>query len=154
MPTILITGAGRGLGLEFARQYTADGWSVIATLRDTKQGAALAALGKAVEIHQLDGTDFKALARLTAELKGRAIDILLCNAGIIGMRTTPVTEADYRTWEQTLRVNALAPHALAQASSDHVAASERKLIVLITSQMGSITRAGGNSPVYRSSKAA
>jgi NAD(P)-dependent dehydrogenase (short-subunit alcohol dehydrogenase family) len=154
MPTIIITGAGRGLGLEFARQYVADGWSVIATVRDTKQGAALAKLGKAVEIHQLDVTDFKGIARLAGELKGRAIDILLCNAGIIGLRTTPATEADYQAWEEVFRVNTLAPHALAQAFADNVAASERKLMVMITSQMGSLTRTSGGSTVYRSSKAA
>ena len=154
MPTVLITGAGRGLGLEFARQYAADGWAVIATLRDTKQGAALAKLGNPVEIHQLDVTDLKATVRLASELKGRAIDVLICNAGIIGMRGAPKSEADYHTWEQVLRVNTLAPHALAQAFADHVAASERKLMVMITSQMGSLTRTLGGSTVYRSSKAA
>jgi NAD(P)-dependent dehydrogenase (short-subunit alcohol dehydrogenase family) len=154
MPTVLITGAGRGLGFEFARQYAADGWSVIATLRDTKQGAALAALGKSVEIHQLEVTDLKAIQRLADELNGRAMDILLCNAGVIGLRTTPTTEADYQAWEQTLRVNAIAPHALAQAFAEHVAAGQYKLMAMISSQMGSLTRTKGNSTVYRSSKAA
>lgn len=154
MPTILITGAGRGLGLEFARQYAEDGWNVIATIRDTKQGTALAKLGKTVEIHQLDVTDLKGIARLAGELAGRAIDILLCNAGINAMRGTPATEADYRSWEQVLRVNTLAPHALAQAFREHVEASERKLMVFITSQMGSIARSTGGSTIYRSSKAA
>jgi NAD(P)-dependent dehydrogenase (short-subunit alcohol dehydrogenase family) len=154
MPTILITGAGRGLGLEFARQYAADGWSVIATVRDTKQGAELAKLGKAVEVHQLDVTDLKGIARLANELKSRAIDVLLCNAGIIGLRTVPKSDGDYQIWMQALRVNALGPHALAQAFADHVAASEGKVIVVISSVMGSLTRANGGSTVYRSSKAA
>lgn len=154
MPTVLITGAGRGLGLEFARQYAADGWNVIATIRDTRQAAALTQLSDAVEVHRLELGDLQAIGKLGADLSGRAIDVLLSNAGINELRTVPQSEADYRTWERTMRVNVFAPHALARAFTEHVAASERKLMVMMSSVAGSIMRADDRLLAYRSSKAA
>ena len=155
MPSVLISGAGRGLGLEFARQYAAAGWSVIATLRDPAKGAALSSLGRAVEVHLLDVADRRQIARLAGELKGRAIDLLLCNAGIAGPRGAKFGATDYAAWEDMLRVNVMGPMAMAEAFVDHVAASTRKLIVMISSRMGSIgSNTSGGSFDYRSSKAA
>ena len=87
MPTILVTGANRGLGLEFARQFAADGWRVIATVRNLDTAAELLQLDGAVEVHSLDVTDRAAIARLAQELKGEPIDVLLCSAGIYGPRS-------------------------------------------------------------------
>jgi NAD(P)-dependent dehydrogenase (short-subunit alcohol dehydrogenase family) len=155
MPTVLVTGAGRGIGLEFARQYAADGWTVIATVRDAAKGAALAALGRSVEVHLLDVADRAAIARLARELSGRATDVLICNAGIYGDRTKQTFGAvDWAEWEAVLRTNLMAPLALAESFVDHLAAGERKLIVMMTSQMASTAESSGGSYIYRTSKAA
>jgi NAD(P)-dependent dehydrogenase (short-subunit alcohol dehydrogenase family) len=155
MPTVLITGAGRGIGLEFARQYAADGWTVIATVRDPAKGAALAGLGGTVEVHMLDVADRAAIQRLAAELRGRAIDILICNAGIYGDK--PKQEfgrVDWDEWARVLRTNVMAPLALAESFIEHVASGERRLIVMMTSQMGSTEESNGGAYIYRTSKAA
>ena len=155
MASVLISGAGRGLGLEFARQYAAAGWSVIATVRDPAKGAALASLGRAVEVHLLDVTDRRRIARLAGELKGRAIDMMLCNAGLSAPRGTEFGATDYAAWETLMRVNVMGPMAMAEAFVDHLAASTRKLIVMVSSRMGSIgSNTSGGAVAYRSSKAA
>jgi NAD(P)-dependent dehydrogenase (short-subunit alcohol dehydrogenase family) len=155
MPTVLVTGAGRGIGLEFARQYAADGWTVIATVRDAAKGAVLAAFGRNVEIHLLDVTDRAAIARLAEELRGRAIDVLICNAGLYGDKSKQeFGQVDWAEWDAVLRTNVMGPMALAESFAGHVAASERRLIVMMTSQMGSTEEANGGAYIYRSSKAA
>ena len=80
MPTVLITGASRGLGLEFARQYAADGWRVIATARDPKGSPGMAKLPAAVERIALDVSDFDAIDALAKKLSGTAIDVMILNA--------------------------------------------------------------------------
>ncbi|MGQ0665042.1 MAG: SDR family oxidoreductase [Pseudomonadota bacterium] len=155
MPTLFVTGAGRGLGLEFARQFAAEDWRVIATVRDPLQGAGLAALGGGVEVHRLDVADRTAIAALAGELEGRAIDVLLCNAGVYGARGRTFGDTDYADWERTIRVNVMAPMALAEAFVEHVGASERKLIAMMSSRMGSMAEnTEGGAVAYRSSKAA
>jgi NAD(P)-dependent dehydrogenase (short-subunit alcohol dehydrogenase family) len=155
MSTVLVTGAGRGIGLEFARQYAADGWSVIATVRDPAKGAPVAALGKQVEVNLLDVTDRGAIHRLAQALRGRSIDVLICNAGIYGDRPKQEFGAvDWAEWEAALRTNVMAPMALAESFVDHLAAGERKLIVMMTSQMASTADTSGGSYIYRTSKAA
>jgi NAD(P)-dependent dehydrogenase (short-subunit alcohol dehydrogenase family) len=155
MPTVLITGAGRGIGLEFARQYAAEGWTVIATMRDPAKGAALAKLGRNVEVHLLDVTDRDAIERLAGELRGRTIDVLICNAGLYGDRARQeFGKVDWAEWEAVLRTNLMGPMALAESFVDHIADSERRLIVMMTSQMASTEEASGGAYVYRSSKAA
>ncbi len=154
MPTVLITGAGRGLGFEFARQYAADGWKVIGTVRDPKAGAALAALGKNVEVRLADVTDRAAIARLAADLKGTPIDVLICNAGVYGPRNQPAGKTDYAAWEEVLRINVLGPAAVAEALLDNVAKSEQKRIVMMSSKLGSLALSDGGDHIYRSSKTA
>jgi NAD(P)-dependent dehydrogenase (short-subunit alcohol dehydrogenase family) len=155
MPTVLITGAGRGIGLEFARQYAADGWTVLATVRDAAKGAALAAFGKQVVVYLLDVTDRAAIAKLARELRDRPIDVLICNAGVYGDRAKQELGAvDWAEWEVVLKTNVMAPLALAESFADHVARGERKLIVMMTSQMASTEEGSGGAYIYRSSKAA
>ena len=148
MPTILITGAGRGLGLELARQYAADGWRVIGTVRD----GDLEKIG--AESLKVDVADFAEVLKLRAKLKGEPLDILFCNAGIIGKRGTALGSFDYADWEEILRVNLLGAAAVIEALVDNVAASERKTIAVMSSRLGSIAETSGMTLPYSTSKAA
>ena len=154
MPTVLITGAGRGLGLEFARQYAADGWSVIGTVRDAAKASALAKLGESVEVHRLELTDRAAILRLAAKLKGHPIDVLINNAGVYGGRGRSLEGLEWDEWIATMTTNAFAPYALTVALADNLAAGSKKLVLMMTSRMGSIGGNTGGSYAYRSSKAA
>jgi len=152
MPTVLITGAGRGLGYELARQYAADGWKVIGTVRNAKAKAALAKLG--VDATIADVTDRKSIARLAKGLEAVPIDVLICNAGIHGPKGLPLGDLHYASWEEVLRVNLLGPAAVVEALLGNVAASERRIIVMMSSRMGSIGETRGGEYLYPSSKAA
>ncbi|HEX3499998.1 MAG TPA: SDR family oxidoreductase [Stellaceae bacterium] len=155
MKTILLTGASRGLGLEFARQYAEAGWRVIATCRDPKGADKLRGVAGKVEIHPLDATDFPAIAALAQKLDDVAIDILLANAGIIGPRDMPADAIDEAQWAEVFRVNAMAPLALAGAFRRHVERSSERKAIAISSRLGSMAaNDSGGLYVYRSSKAA
>ncbi|MBI3452884.1 MAG: SDR family oxidoreductase [Rhodospirillales bacterium] len=154
MPTVLVTGAGRGLGLEFARQYAAAKWRVIGTVRDVAKGAKLSTLGGAVEVRPCDMTDRPGIARLGRDLKDEKIDVLLCNAGVYGPRDGGFGETNYDAWLEALQVNLMAPMAMAEAFVEQVAASARKTMIVISTGMASIAEHPGGAYVYRSSKAA
>lgn len=158
MPTILITGANRGLGLEFARQYASIGWYVIACCRTPDRAKELQILGEqypdTLDIHSLNVCDHEAIGQLAKELENKAIDILLNNAGVIGSRNNQFNNVDYEDWLQTFRVNTLAPMKLSQAFFHHVKNSAMKKMVFMTSKMGSMAdNESGGSYIYRSSKA-
>lgn len=150
--TVLVTGAGRGLGREFARQYVQAGWKVIGTVRDSWAEATLAQLG--AEARRADVADRGSLARLASDLKGVPIDVLICNAGIYGPRGAHFGKIDYAGWEEVLRVNLFGPAATAEALLENVAASEKKVIAMMSSRLGSIAESGGREYLYGSSKAA
>ncbi len=155
MPTVLISGANRGLGLEFARQYAAEGWRVIATSRSPEKAAALRALGPAVAVHALDVADLAAVAALGQALAGETIDVLIANAGIGGPRGMTAEAIDGAGWGECFRVNSMAPLALAAAFHAQVARSAERKMIAITSRLGSIgANSEGGMYAYRSSKAA
>jgi NAD(P)-dependent dehydrogenase (short-subunit alcohol dehydrogenase family) len=149
---ILISGAGRGLGFELARQYAEDGWRVIGTVRDAAARKRLEKLG--VEATIADVTRLDQVRQVAKKLQGVALDVLFCNAGITGKRGMALGSFDYASWEEVLRVNLLGAAALAEALIDHVAASERKVIAMMSSRLGSITESSGMTLPYATSKAA
>ncbi len=156
MSSILVTGANRGLGLEFVRQYAADGWRVFACCRNPDKATALRALASdRVSLHPLDVQDHRQIEALAKTLKNEPIDILLNNAGIYGPEKVLLGQIDYDTWAEVLRVNTLAPLKMAECFLENVARSERKIIAAISSTMGSIaSNEEGRHYLYRSSKAA
>jgi len=157
-PTILITGANRGIGLEFTEQFAEDGWQVLACCRNPVDARQLQALGErypAIELHALDVTNYQQMAALADQLGNRPIDILLSNAGIFGSKGVALGEIDAQEWRQVLEVNTIAPLMLVQTFVDQVAASQQKLIAVISSKVGSIAdNSSGGNYIYRSSKTA
>jgi NAD(P)-dependent dehydrogenase (short-subunit alcohol dehydrogenase family) len=155
MPTVLLTGANRGLGLEFARQYAGRGWRVHACCRNPASAAELNRMaGPSLTVHALDVSDFDAVAVLARSIS-EPIDVLLANAGVYGPNKMVLGQIDYAAWEEVFRVNAMAPLRLAECFVEHVARSQKKTIAAITSLMGSIAaNSGGRHYLYRSSKAA
>ncbi|MDJ0609755.1 MAG: SDR family oxidoreductase [Kiloniellales bacterium] len=154
MPTALITGANRGLGLEFTRSFLADSWHVHACCRYPEKSKGLKGLEGDLDVHRLDVTDGLKVANLSRELVGGPIDLVLNNAGVYGPRTG-FGETDYDLWEAVFRINSIAPLRMAERFVEQVAASERKLIVNISSIMGSIGQLqSSGSYFYRASKAA
>jgi NAD(P)-dependent dehydrogenase (short-subunit alcohol dehydrogenase family) len=157
-PTVLITGANRGIGLELARQYTARGWQVIATARHPAQATELAALAAghpAVAIEALDVTDAAAVAALAAKYRGRPIDVLINNAGITGPRGQALGSFDYDAYRQVLDTNAIGPLRMAEAFLPNVAAGAGGKIVTLSSSEASIALVDSPRAYwYRSSKAA
>ena len=152
MTTIMITGANRGLGLEFARQFYNEEYRVIATCRNPKDANKLNAIGD-IDVHSLDVTEDKSVAILADKLRGENIDILINNAGVIGQRDG-FGKLDYDIWAETMDTNVFGPMRVAEAFINNVMNSEKKQMIFITSRMGSITEAVPNAYVYRSSKAA
>jgi NAD(P)-dependent dehydrogenase (short-subunit alcohol dehydrogenase family) len=151
-PTVLITGANRGLGLEFARQYSADGWTVIATARNPEAATALQALP--VKVMQLDVTDADSVRSLTENLKGQPIDLLINNAGIFP-RVDSLPETDFDDVARTLDVNTIGPMRVTLALLPNLRAGRAKQVVSITSGLGSIeNNTSGRYYGYRESKAA
>jgi NAD(P)-dependent dehydrogenase (short-subunit alcohol dehydrogenase family) len=150
MPRILVTGAGRGIGLELARQYAADGWEVIATVRDPKSAGELAALR--VRVEPLDMRDFAALAAFPERLGGEPLDLFIANAGISKAKWIRSRE-DAEAWQEVHAVNAVAPTLLAEALLPLVEAAGGRMAA-ISSEMGSIAGSSVGYVGYRSSKAA
>lgn len=154
MPTAVITGANRGLGLEFTRIYLAEGWTVHAGCRQPTKAEALRKLKGDLHIHPLDVDDPKDAKALAKGLGSEPIDLLLNNAGIYGKRDVSVGGFDYDEFQQVLKTNVVAPIRLAEALAENVAHSKQKKMAFVTSRMGSIAMNAGGSMIYRTSKTA
>ncbi len=153
MASILITGANRGLGLEFARQYAAEGDRVFATCRDPAGAAELAAIAGDVTVHALDVTDLPRISALAKSLDGEAVDILVNNAGVLtsGQRTGGI---DYAAWEYEFKVNTIGPIAVAQAFLPHLERGTGRRMAFVSSILACIgANTDGAYTLYRSTKA-
>ncbi len=153
MQTYLITGANRGIGLEMTRQALELGLRVIATCRDPSSATELAALDGSLEVHALDVTDDASTQALVKKLGTVKLDVLINNAGYMADRQA-IDDMDYEQWMTSFAVNAIAPWRVSVAFADRLQASSSARIATISSQMGSMERAGSDRVAYRSSKAA
>ena len=150
--TVLITGANQGIGLEFAKEYAARGWTVIATHRRTTTPEELAALAakypKTVRVERMDVTDDAQIKALGAKLKGVPIDVLLSNAGLV--RTDPIDKPggntnqmfgtlDYKLLDEFIHTNVAGPLKICETFMSNVRASKQKKIVAISSAAGSVS---------------
>jgi len=151
-PTVLITGANRGIGLELARQYSAEGWRVIGTARKPNQAEALREFG--ADVMQLDVTDQATVEQLAADLDGHEIDLLINNAGILP-RMNSLAEVDFDDYNRVLAVNTVGPVRVTRALLPNLQAGDGMTIVNVTSGLGSIaSNTSGGFYGYRESKAA
>ncbi|WP_106754844.1 SDR family oxidoreductase [Pannonibacter carbonis] len=156
MPTILITGVNRGIGLAIAEAALARGWTVEGSCRSQAQADAVSLiLGHGFEAHVFDVTDHAQLAEIAASRTG-PLDILINNAGIIGPdpENQNALSMDFAGFRQTLEVNTLAPLAVAQAFLPRLRRAENGRILTISSQMAWMGYAKSDRLAYRASKAA
>ncbi len=153
---VLITGTNRGIGLTFVKQYAADGWNVIAACRDPQSAVKLQLLASThrnIQIIALDMTDFSQIDTSALQLKDQKIDVLINNAGVYP--ESSLNNIDYDDWATAFKINTMAPLKMAEAFMPHVAASQIKKIVTLSSKMGSLDEnTSGSSYIYRSSKTA
>jgi NAD(P)-dependent dehydrogenase (short-subunit alcohol dehydrogenase family) len=166
MITTFVTGSSRGIGLEFVRQYAADGAEVIATCRNPAEARDLQELANVYDgrvlIDQLDVTDSVSVSALARKYKGKPIDILINNAGIPGPRG-PNNEKlndqrfgtlNYDAWLDVININTLGPIRVAEAFVENVALGNEKKIVTLSSTMGSIQEMPYPIFLYSTSKTA
>jgi NAD(P)-dependent dehydrogenase (short-subunit alcohol dehydrogenase family) len=159
MRTVLVSGANRGLGLEFVRQYAEAGDRVVAGARDPDAALELKAIADAsdgrVSVHRLDVADPASVAAFRQAVGDQPIDILIANAGVMGGdRQQRLGDLDFDSWTRTLAVNSLGPVRLADAFVDNLRKGKGRKLIAITSGMGSTAESGGGYLAYRMSKAA
>ena len=166
MPTVFVTGANRGLGYEHVKQYAEKGWKVIACARNPEQAKELKELknehGADFIIEQLEVVDHNRIEELAEKYSDEAIDILINNAGTTGPMGVPgamgyqkIDSMDYQIWRDILEVNLLSPFKIATAFHDHVARSDKKILIMMSSDLGSVEQNNfGGFYSYRASKSA
>ena len=159
MKNVFITGANRGLGLEFVRQYLANGRKVLATCRDMDGAFELINLNKEfsgrLQILELDLFSDNSINKLSEILSDTPIDLFVNNAGMMGVRNLKLGEVSGGSWEEVFRVNTIAPVLLVQNLLKNICLGHEKKMIFISSRVGSITEnTGGAMYAYRSSKTA
>ena len=154
MATALITGANRGLGLEFVRQLADSGWRVHACCRLPEKARQLKSLAGDIVRHRMDVTDSLQIAGLGRELADENLELLINNAGIFGPRAG-FGQIAYDDWLQVFNVNTVAPMRVAEAFAPHLGRSGQAKLINISSRLGSIAETDtSGTHIYRSSKAA
>jgi NAD(P)-dependent dehydrogenase (short-subunit alcohol dehydrogenase family) len=157
MTSILVTGANRGIGFEFVRQYAEEGARIFATCRSPTKAAALNALAAASEgrvtVHELEVTSGPSIVTLARALHDEPIDILINNAGLKGDLHS-FSPASNEMWEDVFRTNTIAPFRMAQAFRPNLDRGARKIVLSISSGRGSHLRHRGDGIAYCSAKAA
>jgi len=150
-PAVLVVGASRGIGLEFVRQYRADGARVLATHRAAADVARLRALG--AEPLPLDVLDAGAIAGLGRRLAGERLDVAIVNAGVFGPRTPGVVAPEAEAFDMVMHTNVLAAMRLIPLLAPALAGGGR--LAVLSSRMGSLSLMQSSSGwLYRASKAA
>jgi len=153
--TVLVTGANRGLGLEFVKQYATDNYEVIACVRKLNKKDSLHKLQasyKNISIFELDIQNFTSIDQLAKTLK-KPIDILINNAGVYP--DSSIDHIDYDAWLDAFKINTLAAFKMTKAFLPHLKKGDLKKVASLTSKMGSIDdNSGGGEYLYRSSKTA
>jgi short-subunit dehydrogenase len=156
MGTVFITGANRGLGLEFVKEFSEKDYEVIATCRDPNSSSDLTNLAKSnlkIQLHQLDVSNTKNIQDLSNHLKNKPIDILINNAGIY--RSGSFNSVNKDSWVESFITNTIGPYEVIEYFLPNVLQGREKKVVSITSKMGSIDdNTSGGSYIYRSSKTA
>lgn len=153
MQTYLITGANRGIGLEMTTQALKLGLCVIATCRDPASATELSTLEGSLEVHALDVTDDASINAVAKKLGRMKLDALINNAGYMATQQS-VEDMDYEEWMTSFAINSIAPWRVSVAFANRLEASSCARVATISSQMGSLARAGSDRVAYRSSKAA
>ena len=158
MPTVLVTGANRGLGLEFIKQYSQRGWKVIGTCRDLAaavEASAMADLSNNLQLLPLDVASADSISALAATLAGVELDLLVLNAGFMGEQSSRLGELEQADFLHSMNVNSVAPALLLQALLDNLRSGQLKTVIAMSSVLGSIAgNSDGGLYSYRASKAA
>ncbi len=156
MARVLITGAGRGIGLALARQYAESGDEVIACVRDPEASAALKELAAdgAVKIVRMDLSDFDTITAARQEIGDMPIDIVINNGGWVGGRHQGIDDVDIAEWHRTLDINTIAPLLVARAFKPNLVASGNGKLMNVSSQLAASTWPMGGMLIYSTTKAA
>lgn len=154
--TLFITGANRGIGLEYVKQYAEEGWRVLASCRNPADASALQALANThanIELHAIDIANFDQIEALGRKLIDQPIQLLINNAGIYP--ESSFRTIDYAKWMEAFKVNAMSTLKLAEVFIPHLVKAGNAKLVAMTSKMGSIDdNTSGGEYIYRSSKTA
>ena len=158
MATYLVTGANRGIGLEFVEQLIQRGDEILATCRSIEAADELRQLNIAyADLHllELDVSQPESLHNFASQLKGDPIDVFINNAGVYGPKDVAFGTVNRKVWAEVLQINTIAPLLLTQLLQDNFKKGKDKKLVYISSKVGSIAdNHGGGSYIYRSSKSA
>ena len=166
MPTVMVTGANRGIGYAHVAQYAQKKWNVIACARQPKKAIELLQLqdkyGANFIIEELEVTNHKQVDDLSQKHSNTAIDILINNAGTGGPEGMPgamnyqkIDNMDYQIWRDILEVNLLAPVKVATSFHKQISISDKKTLIMMSSDLGSVSQnTFGGLYSYRASKSA